>query len=151
MIMASHAIFIAISSSCFSSACGSLKQSRLRTFCNFLLQLQKTCTEHFVSQNCMSGCSLFLEFGEETCIIGIQPFRCHQAHYPVAVALAFPERYDLLFINLLYLIIDLERDLFPCIKYLKILQRMEAYLGVGRSLLWGRSSLPDDQFSIPDI
>src|ERR1035437_469611 len=90
--------------------------------CIFYLFLycNKTRFEHPVSKYSMSGGTLLLELSKHSCIISIQPFRSHQQHYPVAIALSCPEWNDFLLINVFYLIINPEENFFPRIKNFKI-------------------------------
>ena len=69
IMIASHAISIAFSSSSLSYAVTSLTKSKLiNRFFYLLLQLSKTCSEHFISKYSMTRCPLFLKFGEQACL-----------------------------------------------------------------------------------
>ncbi len=71
-----------------SKAARSVRKSRSESTSRSLLEIKESGGEHPVSQDCMPRCPLLLKFSEYACIICIEPFGCHKAHYPVAVALA---------------------------------------------------------------
>ena len=96
----------------------------------------------------MPGGTLLLKLRENTRVVGSYPFRCHKAHYPVAVAFAFPEWDYLIPVNGFDLIIDLKTDFGPRVKDLEILKRMKAYLGIGGGGFWRRTPLSHYEFTV---
>ncbi|OPZ56030.1 MAG: hypothetical protein BWY89_01180 [Bacteroidetes bacterium ADurb.BinA012] len=104
--------------------------------------------EHFIAQYGMPGRPLFLKLGENTCLIGGQPLRGHAIHNTITVAPSLPEGNDLLTIYLLDLITNPEEDFFTAVENIKILQRVKAYLRVGRGSLRGRSSFAHNKFTL---
>ena len=113
----------------------------------FFFELQKSCTEHFVSQHGVTRGALLLKLSEQAGLVCIKPFRRHQAHYPVAVAFPIPKRDNFLFIDFFYSFINTEEYFFPCVKNIKILQWMQVYLRIRRSSFGWRSPLTHNKFT----
>src|SRR5665647_1934925 len=86
--------------------------------------------KHLIAEDSVTRGPLFLELGEDTCFVGIDPLRGHAFHDPVTVTVSLPERNDLIFVYMLYLVTDLKRHFWAVIENIKILKRVKADLGL---------------------
>ena len=55
--------------------------------------------KHLVAEDSVARGSLLLELGEDTGLVGVDPFRGHAFHDAVTVTVSLPERNNFIFVN----------------------------------------------------
>jgi len=98
----------------------------------------------------MTGCPLFLEFGENAGVVGIQPGWGHAGHDAFAVTTAFPEGDDDVFEVATGLFIHPEPHFLAAVQDIEVLEGMDVNLRVGGRGFGGWSTFADDEFTVID-
>ena len=113
----------------------------------FLFQVQKSFMEHFISQNCMPGGTLFLKLGKDTGFVGGQPLLVKVGEYFIPVGAALPERNNLFCINYSHSFIALVRNFRTVMEGFQILQTVNGDFGVGWNRFRRWPTFANDEFA----
>src|SRR5659263_525042 len=98
----------------------------------------------------MAWCTLLHELRKHAGFVGVLPGRFHQGEHAIAHGPSVPYRNDLLLLNAATLIVDLVRDLLPCIEDGEVLHAVTAQFREGRHGFGSGTTLAHDQLARSD-